>query len=201
MSTITSIKPQKNQKRVNIYIDNKFAFGLDLENFVRFHLKIGMELEDEKVDEIVRKGEFQKVLDKLLKFATLRPRSEKEIKDYLKRKRVHESLYEDLFERLNHLELINDEKFAEWWVNQRIEFKNKSQKDLIFELRKKGINKEVIDSVINKSQIDETKVIKTLIEKKKYKWEKFDEETRKQKITQYLLGKGFDWNIISDVLK
>ena len=81
MPIITSIKPQKNNKRVNIYLDNEFGFGLDLENFVKFHLKVDQELTDEQITKIVKDAEFQKILDKLLRFAMLRPRSKKEIND------------------------------------------------------------------------------------------------------------------------
>jgi len=34
-----------------------------------------------------------------------------------------------------------------------------------------------------------------------YKWEKFDDKIRRQKISQYLAGRGFDWNIIGKVVK
>jgi len=106
MAVITSIKPQKNKKRVSLYLDGEFGFGLDLENFVKLGLKTGMRLKDEEIREIVKKAEFQKVLDKLLKFASLRPRSEKEFNLWLKKHKVHQSLHEDLFNRLKRLELI-----------------------------------------------------------------------------------------------
>jgi regulatory protein len=79
MPQVSDIKPQKNKKRVNIYLDGKFAFGIDLDNLVKLDLKVEQELSDEEVADIIKKAEFQKTLDKLLRFATLRPRSEKEI--------------------------------------------------------------------------------------------------------------------------
>src|SRR3989344_9340992 len=112
MPIITSIKPQKNQKRVNIYLDDKFGFGIDLENFMKLGLKVEQELTETEIEKILKKAEFQKTLDKLLRFATLRPRSEKEVRDYFRRRKVHESLHKDLFDRLNRLELIDDKKFA-----------------------------------------------------------------------------------------
>src|SRR3990170_3972664 len=106
MPIITSIRQQKNKNRVNVYLDDKFGFGIDLVNFATLHLKVDQELTDKEVEKIVKKAEFQKTLDKLLRFATLRPRSEKEVRDYFKRKKVHESLHEELFEKLKHFELI-----------------------------------------------------------------------------------------------
>src|SRR3989344_4741095 len=148
MSTITQIKPQKNNKRVNIYLDGKFGFGLDLESLMTLSLKAGTELTEDKIQEIVKKAEFQKTLDKLLKFATLRPRSEKEIRDWFRRKKVHESLTPKLFERLTRIDLVDDKKFAEWWVGQRSQFKPRGKRALESELRIKGIKKETIETVL-----------------------------------------------------
>ncbi len=200
VAIITSIKPQKNQKRVNIYLDNKFGFGLDLENFVKHHLKVDQELSEEQISEIVKKREFQKSLDKLLRFATLRPRSEKEVRDYLKRKKVHESSFDELFNKLIRLELIDDEKFAKWWVEQRQLFKPKPKRVLSQELRIKGVNNELIKEVLGEIEIDEKNIAKALVQKKMYKWEKLDENTRKQKITQFLAGKGFGWDVIVQII-
>src|SRR3989344_2397768 len=119
MSIITAIKPQKNQKRVNIYLNNEFGFGLDLENFVTLHLKVNQELSDEEIKLIKDKGDKQKSFDKVLRFAMIRPRSLKEVKDYLKRKYINESIHQYIIKRLIKLELLDDLKFAKWWVEQR----------------------------------------------------------------------------------
>ena len=199
MPIITSISQQKKEGRVNVFLDNKFGFGIDLDNFVLLHLKVNQELTDAEIIEIVKKAEFQKTLDKLLKFAMTRPRSVKEVKDYFKRKEVHESLHEPLFEKLKHFDLIDDAKFAKWWVEQRLSFKKKAIRVLRSELSQKGINKETIDEVLENTPIDEEKMARELIAKKMYKWEKLEPKIRKQKITQYLAGKGFGWDIISKI--
>ena len=151
MPIITAVKPQKNKKRVNVYLDNKFGFGLDLETFVKLDLKVEQELTDEQVGKIVKEAEFQKVYDKLLRFSTLRPRSEKELKGWLKKYKVHLSLHNDLFNRLKHLDLLNDNKFAQWWVEQRMEFSPRGKRALIAELRQKGINRDLIIQLVNES--------------------------------------------------
>ena len=69
MPSITAIKPQKSKNRINIYLDGKFGFGLDLENFVKFGLKVEQELSEERIIEITKKAEFQKVFDRILFFA------------------------------------------------------------------------------------------------------------------------------------
>jgi len=200
MPTVTLLKSQKNGKRVNVYLDGTFGFGIDLDNLVLSHIKIGTELTDEEVQKIVRKAEFQKTLDKLLKFAMLRPRSEKEIDEYLKRKKVHESMWKDLVEKLRHFELLDDVKFAKWWVDQRVAFKKISLRVLKLELGKKGINKNVIEDILEVTPIDEEKMARELLEKRDYKWDRFDPKIAKQKKFQYLASKGFSWETIEKVV-
>lgn len=201
MPTITSIKQQKNKNRVNVYLDDKFGFGIDLDNFVLLHLKVDQELTDDEVTEIVKKAEFQKTWEKLLRFAMVRPRSEKEVNDYFRRKKVHESLWEQLLEKLKHFELLDDQKFAEWWVEQRNSFKPKPKRILKIELTKKGIVKEIIDSVLGETKVDEEKMAREILARKAYKWKGLEARVARQKMSQYLAGKGFSWDVIEKVAR
>lgn len=200
MSTITSVKLQKDKNRVNVYLDDKFGFGIDLDNFVLLNLKIDQELTEKEVTDIVKKAEYQKTLDKLFRFAMVRPRSEKEVTDYFKRKKVHESMHEKLFEKLKHLELLDDTKFAQWWVEQRQNFRPKPKRILSIELRIKGIKKEIIDEVLGEEIVDEEKMARELISKKAYKWKSLEPREAKQKMSQYLAGKGFSWDVIGKII-
>ena len=196
MPTITSIKPQKNKKRVNIYLDDKFGFGLDLENFVKLGLKAGQELSEDEIEEIVKSAEFTKTYEKLLKFAMLRPRSSWEIHKWFSKHKVHESIRGKLVGKLEKLELVDDYKFAKWWVEQRLLFKLKSKRELIFELRNKGIDKNIIDDVIDESGLNEYENARKLLEKNRYKWDKHEDLAKRKKMSEYLLRKGYSWSAV-----
>lgn len=197
---ITSIKPQRNGKRVNVYLDSRFGFGIDLDNLVKLGIKVEKEFSEEEIAKIVKKAELAATYDKLLRFASLRPRSEKEVRDWLKRKKVHQSLHKELFNRLKHLELVDDEKFAKWWVEQRQAFRPKSLRIMNYELRIKGIKKDTIEKVLGETKIDEEKIAKELLEKKAYKWKGLAGREARKKKTQYLVGKGFSWEVIEKIL-
>ena len=49
MGKITDIKLQKNKKRFNIFVDNKFRFALAAETLVKAGLKIGQEITEEDI--------------------------------------------------------------------------------------------------------------------------------------------------------
>ena len=200
MPIVTSIKPQKNKKRVNIYLDGKFAFGLDLQTYLKNNLKVEQELSEENIAEIVKKGEFQNTYDKILRFASLRPRSRKEYELWMNKYKVHESIKEELFNRLEHLEFLDDEKFAKWWIEQRNNFKPKAKRILKFELRNKGIGKEIIDKVIDEGEVDERKIAENLVAKKDRLWKGLVGYEKRKKIYSYLMQKGFDTEIIRSVV-
>jgi len=196
MPKITLIKPQRSKKRVNIYLDGKFAFGLDLENFVKTGLKVEQELSQDEVTQIIEDSEFQKILDALLKFASLRPRSEREIGDYFRRKKVHKSIQEKLTARLKKLDMIDDLKFAYWWVDQRQQFRPKPKMILKRELMLKGIKRENIDRVLDDIKVDEEKIARDLLEKKKYRWKNMGKGEARRKMSEFLSRKGFAWDVI-----
>jgi len=198
---ITQLKQQRKQGRVNVYLDGKFAFGIDLENLIKFNLKVEQELTEEEVEEIVKKAELQKTFDKLLRFAMLRPRSEKEVRDWFKRKDVHVSLYVDLIKKLKKFDLLDDKKFAEWWIDQRTAFRPRGERALYAELMQKGIDKNIIAAVLEEKDIDEVSIAKQLINRNEYKWKKYQGFDKKQKIQQFLARKGFSWNVIKEVVK
>ncbi len=200
MPIITSIKQQKDKDRVNVYLDDKFGFGIDLDNFVKLNLRVEQELSQVEINKIVSTSEHQKTLDKLLNFVTLRPRSKEEIKIWLRRKKIPEDMHPPLWKTLEKMGFTDDYQFAKWWVDQRLQFRAKSQKALKYELLMKGIDKEIIEKVLGEANIDEESLIKKILEKNKRKWEKLDKKEAKQKMTEYLARLGFGWSLIKKVI-
>jgi regulatory protein len=200
MAIITQIKEQKKKNRINVYLDNKFGFGIDIDNFVILGLKINQELSEDEIEQIVKKSEFQKTLDKLIRFTMTRPKSEKEVKDYLTRKKIPEVIWKDLFSKLKNYELIDDEKFAKWWVEVRQEFSPKSERILKYELKRKGIKNEIIEKILEDTVIDEKKIAKNLLDKRKNHWQNVDKKKKSQKMLEYLVRKGFDFEIAKKVV-
>lgn len=199
MAKISQISPQKTQKRVNIYLDGKFAFGLDLDNFLKSSLVVGQELTDQTVKELVSKNDFQKLYDRALKFIAVRPRSKKEISDYLNRKSVSKDLAAKIISKLEESELIDDAAFARWWVEQRITFRPKGKRALLAELSQKGVNRETSEEVINQ-EINEEELARRAAEKKLRSLPSLPSQERRQKMINFLLTRGFAWETVKKIV-
>lgn len=199
MAKISQISPQKTHQRVNISLDGKFAFGLDVDNFIKAGLRIGQELTDRQIDNLVFKNEFQKLYDRALRFISVRPRSKKEISDYLKRKAVSEDLAAKIISKLAEGGLIDDEAFARWWIEQRVTFRPKGKRALLAELDQKGVDREISEKIIGQ-EIDEVALAQRAAAKKLKILEKLPAQEFRQKMTNFLLTRGFSWETVKKIV-
>lgn len=194
MPQITKIKAQKNKKRVNIYLDGKFAFGLDADNLLKAGLKVDQSLTQKQVDDLIFKNEFQKLFNRTLRLISRRPRSEKEIRDYLKKKKASLKVIEGVVKKLKQLRQLDDQEFARWWVDQRTTFRPRGKFGLTMELRQKGIDKEVIRKAVEK--VSELPLAEKLAQKKAKSYKNLPKRERYQKLSAYLARRGFSWEVI-----
>jgi len=198
MPQVTKIKPQKNKKRVNIYLDGKFAFPLDADNFLKAGLKVGQKLSEKEVEDLIFKNESQKLLDRAYRLLSFRPRSEKEIKDYLRKKKTTPKLSSWVIKKLKKQGHLDDKEFAHWWVDQRSTFRPRGKFGLMMELRQKGIDKTIIEKTIDK--IDELSLATKLAQKKLRGYKNLSREEFYQKMTAFLSRRGFSWETIKSVI-
>ena len=122
----------RDENRVNVFLDGKFAFSLTIEQVSDFKLKRGTILTETEINKIQKASDFGKLFQRSLEYALSRPHSEREIRDYLKRKKmkreVEQKKYDSFIEKIE-----NDpeyrEKVKEIRSNVREKNKKLSEKD------------------------------------------------------------------------
>ena len=189
---ITDLKQGvKNPNRVNVFVDNEFAFSLDVAQVVDYKVKVGREISKEEFDELKNASEFGKLYQRALEWVLIRPRSERETRDYLRRRRPE--LCEDVICRLRSHGYLDDRKFAAWWVENRFVNKGVSAKRLRMELMKKGVSKEIIDDVLEGSERNDADEIRKIIKKKRARYDD-------KKLMEYLARQGFSYDLIKELI-
>lgn len=132
-----------------------------------------------------------------------RPRSTKELRDYLVKKKVDPLLIDEIITRLISQKFLDDLAFARWWREQRARFKGKSDRLIRMELRQKGIMEDVVEEVfheITDEPMDDLTKAKTLVLKRLKRVEGLTPKEQYEKLGRYLLGKGFSWDIIQKAI-
>jgi len=205
---ITRISPQVRDKdRVNISVDGKYRFSLDLLQMLDLGLKVGNEYTDEELRVLEEESKFGKLYTRALEYCLVRPRSRREVQQYLYRKtrptrtRTGElrdgastELTERVYERLDQKGYLDDKVFARFWVENRNMRKGSSMRKLQSELSSKGVTSQIIQAILGETdRRDEDELEKIIAKKSK----RYDDP---QKFMAYLARQGFSYDDIKTAL-
>lgn len=209
---ITSISAQaKNANRVNVSVDGKYRFSLDMYQLADLGVSVGKEYTEQELAALESESEYGKLYGRALEYSIMRPHSSREMRDYLWRKTrttkyksrtgeikeregVSQDICDRVYERLVEKGYINDENFARWWVDNRNLRKGTSRRKLQAELQQKGINSGIISSILEVSPRTDADELSKIVAKKRAK---YPDET---KLMQYLARQGFSYDDIKSAL-
>lgn len=208
---ITNLSVQaRNPDRVNVSVDGKYRFSLDIMQVGDLGIKSGQEVDEEQLALYERESVFGKLYARTLEYCLMRPHSAREVRDYLykktlnkkyktrqgdikEREGVSKSVTERVFDRLVERGHIDDEAFARYWVENRNQRKGSSMRKLRSELMTKGVDAQIIDAVLAESdRTDEDELAKMITKKRA----RYDDE----KLIAYLARQGFRYDDIKSAL-
>ncbi len=193
---ITDIK--KGKKRLNaVYIDGEFfnnidSYILDISGF-----SVGSEVSGAELKLLESKSNNRRAYSKALYLLGFRDYSEKEMQNKLKLDFTDDAI-ENTIEKLKEQKFLDDEKFANKYADVLIFEKKFSKKMAVYELTKKGIDKQISESIVDNIDIDEKDQIKDLISRK-YK-DAYNNEKVKRRAIAFLQRHGYKIHDIFDII-
>lgn len=205
---ITSISVQaRNKDRVNILVDGRYRFSLDIFQVSDLGIKTDNEYSEDELNQLEQESKFGKLYARALEYCLMRPHSAKEVRDYLYRKTrptrsktgemragVSPETTTRVYESLVRKAYINDLSFARYWVENRSLTKGVSRRKLVAELRSKGVEVAIIDEVMGESERSDEQELRKVIAKKRSKY------SDNQKFMAYLARQGFTYDDIKSAL-
>lgn len=205
---ITAISVQtRNKDRVNVSVDGKYRFSLDVFQLSDLGIKVGKSYDEAELISLEQESQFGKTYARALEYCLMRPHSVKEVRDYLYRKTrptrtktgelkqgVSAEITARVFDRLMAKNYVNDTSFATYWVENRSLKKGASRRKLTSELRAKGIDQTIIDESLSAGGRSDSEEIKKIIQKKRSKY------PDNRKLIEYLARQGFAYDDIKFAL-
>lgn len=206
---ITNIAIQARDKnRVNVSVDGKYRFSLDVFQLSGLGIRVGKEYSEEELVGLQDESVFGKVYARALEYCLMRPHSAKEVRDYLYRKTrpvrtktgelksgVSPDITLRVFDRLLEKNYINDQNFARYWVENRSLTKGASKRKLTAELRAKGVEQSIVEQLLSESdRTDENELQKIIVKKRN----RYPDD---QKLMAYLARQGFSYDDIKSSLE
>jgi regulatory protein len=194
---VTALRIQKHHpNRVNVYLDNEFSFGLS--RITAAWLQVGQELSSSKIAKLQADDQREVAYMQALRFLDYRPRSRAEVRRNLEKHAIPAEVINDVFKRLERSGLVNDERFAQDWVENRSEFRPRSRRALASELHQRGLD----DSAIKKALegLNEEALAYQAAMKQARRFEGMQLRDFNNKLGSFLARRGFSYEIIKHVV-
>jgi regulatory protein len=189
---------QKNKERVNIFLDEEYAFSLEL--MLAAGLRKGQQLTEAEIATLQADDERKRAYAAALIFLGERVRSQTEVAQRLEQREFTPEAIAQTLARLQQEGYLDDTTFGQQWVANRQRFRPRSERALRYELRRKGMETSLIDEVIQEAEIDEDAAAWAALQPKIARWQGLERAQFSQKAGGFLARRGFGHEVARRVI-
>ena len=201
MRVLKVVKKGKND--VTIQLDDDKYLILKLEVFLKSGLKKGDEISEDRFSFLIEQNKLFYIKQKAFRLLGRRQHSSSELRRKLWNKDYEQKLIDEVIEDLSKNGYIDDTEFIRVFVAEKSKTKNWSRKRIKSELIKRGLDSKLIDKILSeqcsKSDYDNA----STVAKKKVEVltkRNLEKKELRTKLSTYLFSKGFDYEVIKDVV-
>jgi Uncharacterized protein conserved in bacteria len=203
MAKITKIEVQKkNKERVNLFLDDEYAFSLSMELVYKEGLKKNQEIDSKKLELLAEEESIIRCKNSALKTIERSYKTEKEVIEKLKEKGYGENAINISIEFLRQYNFINDTNYTKAYIKDKLNSYG-SQK-IKYTLIQKGISKEIIEDILADADKDNERNTAINLAKKKLdviRKKESDNYKISGKLYRYLMSRGYGYDIVNEVVK
>ncbi len=200
MSKVTALRIRKGRKkRVNVFLDDRFAFSLEAEVVIKEGLQVGQELSASQIEALAKSDYLHRCFNAAIHYLGYRPRSEFEVRERLQRRGFDDNTVEGVIAKLKEQGLVDDVAFAQFWKENRDSFSPRSQWLTKLELRQKGVTDDIIDQVIETIDDDDNAYRAAL--SKARSLPRSDYQGFRRRLGEYLKRRGFGYGVINHTIE
>ena len=192
---IVAIKPAGRRSRLGtIELDDGQTILLSGKAIDEAGLEAGDEVEEAALGELVEREEGSRALHLSLRSLAQRPRSEAEIRQKLSQKQFSKRATDGAVARLSELGLIDDRRFAEQWVEERLRLRPRGRRMLRQELLAKGIASELVEEVLARDLAEEQHAV-AIAEKAMRRMRSLDPGVARRRLAAMLARRGYGYEV------
>ncbi|NOX38066.1 MAG: regulatory protein RecX [Calditrichaeota bacterium] len=172
------------------------------ETMVRFGISLHQELEEETFLQMLREDEVQRAKDQALRFLERRAHSERELKRKLLQKGYREPAISEAIAALRQVGLVDDAEFARQFVENEMLLRPVGRLLLQQKLRERGVPDEILEPLMDRvyRAHSEVEIARELARKYRKRHGNWKPSKLRAGLVRFLQSKGFDWEVIQDVL-
>jgi regulatory protein len=196
---VTAIKPHKKGKnRLHLFLDGKLTLDLSPIVLEEAGVRAGQDLSSSEVERLKKADQNQRAMERARRYLVHRPRSEFEVRTSLERYGFENDVVTRTLDRLRRDGLVDDEAFAAFWKQNRMEFSSRSSRLMAQELKQKGIDPEIIEATI--AGIDDEGEAYRAGLRKAHSLRTADFYEFRRKLGAFLHRRGFNYEAIGSIV-
>jgi regulatory protein len=197
---ITALQPQKrNKRRVSVFLDGTFLFGLSSETVGALGLRVGREVDRAELDRIAHEEQLHEARQYAFLLLSYKARTTSELTQRLARKGFSPDIVSHTLQRLVELKMVDDAGFARRFAEDRISIGHKGKWRVRGELLKRGIDRQQIDAALDQAP-DETAAAKEVAAKYVSRNRRLEPDVLERRLYALLARRGFSPDTIRQVL-
>lgn len=196
--TITSLAVQtRRSQRILLFIDGEYRFSLSLNLLASLGLKVGQSLTAQELAAWQTAAALDDARTAMYAMLARRAHSRKELAQKLRRKGFAADIIEQALADADARRLIDDHAFAESFVRRRLRQTQLGARKLQAELYQKGVSRHIVARALSDAEQDADALCQAAAEKKwKTLQKEPDAQKRRRKLFDFLLRRGFEWDVI-----
>ena len=194
-------------EKIHLSLDGEYIATVNADYWFTCGIKSGSEVTPQQLEELLAESARRKMMNKALDLLSMRDYSRRELSDKLVTKAWEKKEQKDMdlgslkqqasdiCDRLEELGLLNEERFARSYVDELIRRKHLSKSGLKTALIQKGVQRDIIETVLEEVEVDPVEQVRELLATK-FKNRDFSDEKQKTRTVNALLRLGYRYNEI-----
>ncbi|MXW05806.1 MAG: regulatory protein RecX [Gemmatimonadetes bacterium] len=204
MPTITDITPRGSggRRERKVTIDGERILTITEETFLRFGLFDGQAMDPERLQEVELADGVSRAMTEAHRLIDHRMRTRRELAVKLKSRGRPDEVIDQVLDRLEHAGLIDDGRFAQLWIDERLRRRPAGLSLLRRELRQKGIDAEVVETALEESASGEgeTERAYEVLRRQSHRYARLDRDAAHRRMVAFLGRRGFGQAVIYQVV-
>jgi regulatory protein len=193
MPVITALEKQRRRPRFDLYLEGAFAFSLRPELVLASGLSVGAELSYERQRWLYDEEQRIGAIEAALRLLAMAQRSEKELRDRLKKRGFRKAALETAITRVREMGYLDDAAYAKFFVETRQASTPRSRRALTFELARKGVDRELAASSVE--DVSDADAAYAAAQRRMRSFAGLDRVTFTRRLGSFLASRGFGYGV------
>ncbi len=200
---VVNINYSKSKEVFEVVFEDETKLLLNYNIFEKYKVSVDMDFSEDEILEMKYFSDIERAKSRAINYISGKLKTKYEVRLKLKENGFAKDVIDEVLDILEKEEYLNDKVYCEIFIEDKKKLNGYGKNKIKSLLIQKGISKNIFEDFLNEFEYDEEfdNALKMGIKKLELLSNEEDTFKKKQKIINYLVYRGFGFDVINDVLK